>query len=350
MTTKLEQIVAIDLGNGTTSYIAGNDSRGTYASLVAPFSGSKAAEGFNRSIFKLSSGKQFLVGDDCREEGASTRSTDSSYYKSTAVQVLFIKALRDIGIKNPFIVTGLPTEFYDSHRQEFEKSLRQWAQEEGFQPAGVMVLPQYVGALFDPDLLDENGEQIPPGLIAKGKFGVIDIGHGTTDAGQIVDGKGSQHRFGMSKGVSDFHKELLRVLTTQEPFPGPAAKKAARLPSEFVLDKQTTEHTMDTWLRQGYIPWRGDQLDIYAITQPLRMKFGNEILSVVIKEIWGTTDLLTGMIAAGGGMKILGRDILKQHIHTKIYMAQDPSLSIVRGYFRYAKTQIVVAKPGAAKS
>ena len=104
--TKLDQVVAIDLGNGTTSFIAGNGTRGSFASLAAPFAGSKAAEGFNRNIFKLKGGQQFLVGDDCREEGAETRSTDSSYYRGTIIQVLFIRALRDAGVKNPFIAVS----------------------------------------------------------------------------------------------------------------------------------------------------------------------------------------------------------------------------------------------------
>jgi hypothetical protein len=341
---KQEQIVAIDLGNGTTSYIAGNGRHGSYSSLVATFNGAKGAEGFNRDIFKLKNGQQYLVGEDCREEGAGSRSTDSSFYKSNEIRVLFIKALRDVGIKNPLIVTGLPTEFYASHKAEFEKSLRAWATEEGFQPAAVVVLFQYAGPLFDPELLDEEGKQIPPALIAKGKFGVIDIGHGTTDAGQIVDGKGSTHRYGFSKGVSDFHKELLAQLANPEQLNSQIGKKANKLPAEFKLDRQTNEHTMDAWMRQGYIPFRGERLDIYEISKPLRVKFAEQILPMVINNVWGTTDLLEGMIVAGGGMKIIGKDILKQHIHTKIYMADDPSLSIVRGFYRYAKTQIVAAK------
>ncbi|HCF2447085.1 TPA: ParM/StbA family protein [Pseudomonas aeruginosa] len=344
--TKLEQVVAIDLGNGTTSFIAGNGVRGSYASLAAPFVGSKAAEGFNRNIFKLKSGQQFLVGDDCREEGAASRSTDSSYYKGTIIQVLFIRALREAGIKNPFIVSGLPTEFFDSQRPEFEKNLRAWAIEEGFQPAGVVVLPQYVGALFDPELLDESGKQVPADLIAHGKFGIIDIGYGTTDVGQIVDGKGSKHKTGKSEGVSNFHKELLKELSAPEKSGLLGGKKSAKLPAGFALDSQTNEYTMDVWMRQGFIPWRGDRLNIYAITQGLRAKFADDILTPVIKDIWGTTDFLAGMIVAGGGMSIIGREILEQHIFCKIYMAADPSLSIVRGYFRYAATQ-VVAKPEA---
>jgi hypothetical protein len=347
--TKLDQVVAIDLGNGTTSFIAGNGIRGSFASLAAPFAGSKAAEGFNRNIFKLKGGQQFLVGDDCREEGAETRSTDSSYYRGTIIQVLFIRALRDAGVKNPFIVSGLPTEFFDSQRSEFEKNLRTWALEEGFQPAGVVVLPQYVGALFDPELLDDAGKQVPADLIAKGKFGVIDIGYGTTDVGQIVDGKGSKHKHGMSKGVSDFHKALFMELSSPDKSALLGSKKGAKLPNGFALDSQTNEYTMDVWMRQRFIPWRGDQLDIYAITQNLRARFADDILTPVIKQIWGSTDFLAGMIVAGGGMKIIGREILEQHIFCKIYMAEDPSLSIVRGYFRYASTQMV-GKPEAAKN
>lgn len=345
MSNKQEQIAVIDLGNGTTSYLGGNGKSGSFSSLVAEFTGSRAAEGFNRELFKLKNGRQYLVGEDCREEGAATRSTDSSFYKSVEIKVLFLKALKDLGIKAPLIVTGLPTEFVATHKQDFEKNLRTWAAEEGFNPSQIVILPQYVGPLFDPELLDEEGKQIPPALIAKGKFGVIDIGHGTTDAGQIVDGKGSQHRFGMSKGVSDFHKELLAHLKTPESMKSAASKKGQKLPQDFKVDKQTNEHTMDAWMRQGHISWRGEKLDIFAISHDLRVKFADQILPQVIDQIWGSTDLLEGMICAGGGMKILGHEILKRYIHCKIYMANDPSMSIVRGYYRYAKTQLVPVRP-----
>lgn len=51
MSMKLEQLVAIDLGNGSTSYKAGNDASGEYPSLVAPYAGSSLGGALSREVF-----------------------------------------------------------------------------------------------------------------------------------------------------------------------------------------------------------------------------------------------------------------------------------------------------------
>ena len=55
----------------------------------------------------------------------------------------------------------------------------------------------------------------------------------------------------------------------------------------------------------------------------------------------GSTDFLEGMILAGGGATVLGMDVFKQYIHCPIFKAPTPELSIVRGFYRFAKTQIL---------
>ncbi|MFU7548339.1 hypothetical protein ACM9NK_30425, partial [Pseudomonas paraeruginosa] len=87
--------------------------------------------------FTTKNGRRYLVGDDCREEGARSRSTDSSFYKSDEIRVLFLKVLKDANIKNPVIATGLPTEFFATHAAEFEADLKKWAREDGYHPEPV---------------------------------------------------------------------------------------------------------------------------------------------------------------------------------------------------------------------
>lgn len=72
MSHSIEQLIAIDLGNGTTSYIAGaGEIRGSFASLVAPAQSNQGlGGGFTRESFKTKFGS-FYIGDDCREDGAA---------------------------------------------------------------------------------------------------------------------------------------------------------------------------------------------------------------------------------------------------------------------------------------
>jgi len=342
MSESIEQLLAIDLGNGYTSYMSGTGEKtGGYASLVTESRSSQGlGNGFSREAFKTKSGS-YYVGDDCREDGAVTRSTDSSFYSSDTIRVLMLRALKEFGHKQPIIVTGLPTEFFHTHRDEFAKDIKRWALEEGYQPAKVQVLPQFVGPWFDPELKDISGKPFDPSSVMKGKWGIIDIGHGTVDAGQFMNGNVSthqDHRYGESSGVSNIHKQLFTSLRDPEALNKSLPAKY-RLPNGFSMERQTTEYTMDIWLRQGYIPWRGEQLPIDQISLPARQSYADDVIPRVVDKLWGTTDFLRGMIFAGGGATVLGHELLKKHVKCPIFAADDPSNSIVRGLRRYYITQ-----------
>ncbi|KKN96187.1 hypothetical protein LCGC14_0171170 [marine sediment metagenome] len=339
-----QSLIAIDLGNGTTSYIAGNGKKGSFSSLSRAFKDTSGLGfGVEKEVFKTRDGKTFLVGESCRVEGAKTRSTDSSFYSSPEMQVIFLKVLHDCGIAHPIIATGLPTEFFQKGAADFEDQLRRWAKGEGFNPKLVKVLPQWAGPWFDDELLDESGQVIDKRLVLQGKFGVIDIGQGTTDCGQFYNGRVSDARHGESKGVSDIHRSIFTTLQSN-----PESLNAARktvLPKEFKLDRQTTEFTIDQWIRQGYIPWRGERLDMQPVSRPARDEFAKDVLPRCIEKVWGSTDFLDGMILAGGGTSVLGLDVFKKYVTCPIYTAKDPSQSSVRGMYRFAKTQLLQPVP-----
>lgn len=337
-----ERLIAIDLGNGTTSYKAGNGKHGSFPSLVAPYKDTTGLGlGGGKDVFTRKDKQSFLIGEGCREQGAVTRSTDSSFYSSDEIHTLLLKVLHDCGISNPIIVTGLPTEFHEKEVKTFEDNIRRWAKGEGYQVQAVKVLPQWAGPWFDELLEDESGKPIPLEIVLKGKWGIIDIGQGTTDVGQFNSGRVSESRHGESKGVSDIHRAVHTMLKT-----GPGAlqaenKKTKLLPPEFVLDKQTTEHNIDQWFREGHITWRGQKLDMKAISAPARQAFAQDVLPRCIEKVWGSTDFLTGIIIAGGGATVLGMDVFKLYINCPIYKAATPELSIVRGFYRFAVTQVL---------
>ena len=59
-----------------------------------------------------------------------------------------------------------------------------------------------------------------------------------------------------------------------------------------------------------------------------------------INEMWGNTDFHTAIIVAGGGATVIGRDILETVITCPLYIPQNPNLSIVRGFYNYAKLKL----------
>lgn len=345
MSISREQILAIDLGNGTTSYMAGNGKEGSFASLVAQADKRTVGnESFGKDVFITKNGQCYVIGDQVREEGAANRSTDSSYYSSEHIRVLFLKVLSLAGIKNPVIVTGLPTEFCSSHKKEFAENLTKWARDEGYHPEGIKILEQFVGPWLDDQLQDVDGNNIDPKLILTGRIGVMDIGQGTIDCGLFNQGKLSDKRYGESKGVSDIHKSVFTSLQDIDRLNASMPKGAQKLPKEFKLDVLTTVYTIDTWMRDEHFMWRGQRFDFEPISRPARQQFASDTLPRAITNVWGNTDFLNAMVCAGGGVSVLGLSILKEYITCPILMARDPSMSIVRGFFRYGTKQMTKTK------
>lgn len=340
--SKEQELIAIDLGNGTTSYKSGSNKMASFSSLVRAYKDTSGlGVGVAKEVFKTKDGSTYLVGESCREEGATTRSTDSSFYASPDIRILFLKVLHDCAIKSPIIVTGLPTEFFASEAKEFEENLRRWAKGEGYSPRLIKVVPQWAGPWFDDELEDEQGKPVPLDVVLRGKFGIIDIGQGTTDVGQFNNGRVSEARHGESKGVSDIHRAIYTQLKSKPEALNPDNKRNSVIPKDFQLDRQTTEYTIDQWIRDGFIPWRGEKLDMSVISHQARNEFAKDVLPRCIEKVWGSTDFLSGMILAGGGATVLGLDVFKTYIKCPIYKAKTPELSIVRGFYRFAKTQLL---------
>ncbi len=341
-----QNLIAIDLGNGTTSYIAGNGKQGSFPSLVTQYKDTSGlGSEFAKEVFRAKDGKTYLVGESCRDANARSRSTDSSFYSSDIIHILLLKVLDECGIKTPIIVTGLPTEFYDQEVKGFEENIIRWAKGEGYQLQNVKVVPQWAGPWFDDQLEDEQGTPIALDRVLSGKWGIIDIGQGTTDIGQFNNGRVSDQRYGESKGVSDIHRSVFTTLKSKPESIVVEGRRNAYLPKEFELDKQTTEHTADQWFRAGFINWRGQKLDMNIIGLPARNEFAKDVLPRCIEKVWGSTDFLDGMIVAGGGATVLGMEVFKQYVHCPMFKARTPELSIVRGFYRFAKTQILPKIP-----
>lgn len=338
----IKQIIALDIGNGHTSYMTETDGINEFPSLVVPYKDAGIGRAMGAEPFKTKSHGEFLVGAQCRDEGAKTRSTDSSYYNSTEFKVALLYALSQVGIKNPVIVTGLPTEFWSKLRHELAANIKQWGREEGYHIEGVIVLPQHAGPFFDPELKDKDGKSVPASKIMKGKIGIIDIGHGTIDCGEFSNGKPStSNHHGESQGVSDIHKQILTILQSPPDSFFTKGKRKGLLPEGFKLPKGANEYIIDQWLRDGgSIPFRGEEWPLEQISEGPRKEYVQTAIRRCINLVWDNTDFHAGFIVAGGGATVIGRELLRQEITCPLYIPKNPNLSIVRGFFRHAKLKL----------
>jgi hypothetical protein len=337
--SKLQKLTAIDLGNGVTDYKAANGKEGSFPSIVVDYSKLDAAAQQFVKPFKLSKGN-YIVGNEAKSLTAESRSTDSSYYSSDAYRVCFLYALSKIGIKDPYLVLGLPTEFFESNRNTLRDNIKKWCKEDGYTPEGIMVLPQHMGPYFDPNLMDIDGNKVTIGQLKEGLVGIVDIGHGTLDLGEFNSGSAGLKHFGESKGISDIHKEVLTILSNPSSLSDQSKKIRSILPKDFEIDSRTNEKTIDTWFRQGYIPYKGSKIDIFDLSLPARNDFSKKYVLRGITEMWGNTKFLSGIILAGGGVEVIGLETLGRHIECTIYKSAEPNMSVVRGFYQAASIRV----------
>jgi len=330
-------IVAIDVGNSHTAVKTATLTE-EFASIVVPIA-TQTDHGQRDDVFTTSFGS-FLVGASYKEEtNVTSRSTDSSYYSSDAYRVAFLYALKKAGVEKPWLTIGLPAEFFERLKEDLRANIKRWASEEGYAVQGVLILSQQTGPFYDDQLIDENGNPVPTGTLLKGKFGVIDIGYGTIDLGEFIDGKPSESKhFGESEGVQKIHKSVFTLL--RHP-PSNLIKKGRNkgvLPEGFSLPSDANVHTIDYWMRDNNaLFYKGEHIDLSPITEPARKAYVNTVVMHGISELWGDTGFHNGMILAGGGAAAIGRDLIKEVVTCPIYVSADPQLSVVRGFYNRAK-------------
>ncbi|MEE8058110.1 MAG: ParM/StbA family protein [Pseudomonadales bacterium] len=337
---KKQQILVLDIGNGRTKGIGGNRYRCDYPSHVLPYTKGSLAESFGAKPFKCSLG-HFIVGDQCVKGKIATKSTDSSFYESDVFRICLLKAVKDSGVKTPYLVTGLPKEHYDRLHTGLEANIRKWCKSEGMSLPGIVIMKQQLALFFDPMIEDQDGNKIPSKILLNGKVGLLDGGYGTTDLGTIIDGIPNEDKeWGESTGVSDIHKKLFAALSN------PAANqiKKSLLPTKFELSPDINEYTMDTWIRQGHIVYCGEKILLKPILSTIVDKFVADVLSRGIKSAWGNTKFMTGVINAGGLANITPRDLLEKYIECPIWTPSEPEMSVVRGYYEYAVAKLTKSK------
>lgn len=327
---KREQIIGIDVGNGQTCYASGNGQTGKFSTLIKRIG--KEDDGYGAvesAAFDCKLGR-FIVGDMCRELGVKPRSIDTSFYESETYKVAFLKALYACEVKNPYLVIGVPIEFFKELSPKVQGMVKSLAQQEGIPLQGVRCLPQQVALFYDASMKSIVGEVKIGNELFTGKVGLLDIGYGTIDAGQFVDGRPDPiHTFGESSGVSEIHKDLFALL--QNPKELIANKKKTGFPADFTLPKQVTVYSMDTFFKYGYIPYKGKEISLGPIVQPLLEQYVDKKIGRVISELWGTTDMMKAIIIGGGGAALLGAELLQRQIHCPILKSGEPDMSVARG-------------------
>lgn len=276
----------------------------------------------------------WLVGDKAVLSGTVQRgSTDTKYYTSEEFQVMFLFALSKLGVKNAAVITGLPQESFKqlkgSHSDNVKSFTGQLLKESSFTISNVITIPQVMGALMSPNLMDVDGNGVD---LSHGKVGIIDIGDGTIDAAEAFDGAPNPAvKYGANKGCSDIHRAILRGFKESK---------------KYDIGNEVTIHLIDRWLKDGEFYYRGERVDINKIdfVKKAKADYLSEI-STAIKETWGSSNTLRYLIISGGGPALLGRELLEKIIPAKqLVIPDNPGEANVAGFLEMLRVQLSAKK------
>lgn len=325
---KPSDVVAFDGGFGVFSAenLAGN--KVSFRSVAI-----KLGEGDKSMANFVDKSGYWLVGDDAVMQGRVGRgSTDTRYYSSDEFRVMTLFALQKLGVKNAAIMTGLPVESFSQLKQSHADNIKGFTKflpkGSEFNIASVSVMPQVMGVLFCPDLVDYQGKPVD---LSKDKVGILDMGDGTMDGGEAYDGKPNpQVKYGVNKGASDIHRDILREFSKSK---------------KYQVGDDVTIHMIDKYLRDGHFYYQGEKVEMSSIkfVTEAKVRFLPEI-ELAIQTMWKTVNTLRYFIANGGTSALLGRDLLERVIPKKqLIIPQDPGNANVRGFLERQR-QLLVAK------
>lgn len=317
--------VAVDVGNGFTIITAGSGKQTRSVSFRSTFI---KVENEKIANYSDKSG-HYIVGDEALKFGTPQRqSTDSAYYRSERFRVLLCFGLKEIGVKNPAVIIGLPVENFDSIKKGLDEHIRHFESYKiGFTFNKIIFAKQPHGALCYPGYHNVGGEKIS--LISsnssKLRVAVVDVGDGTTDCSGYYGGEPIDHEhLGRNFGVSEIHEAVLRHLR-----------------EKYILPAEISTHDIDYHLRNNknmsVKTTSGKHIEV-CLTDLKEYKAALNILLGKIRDgvstIWDSFLKIDYIVIAGGFVNIIDSNQIGSIFDAtreKILTPDDPSKSISEG-------------------
>ena len=269
----------------------------------------------------IKTGAQYLVGAQALHFGqVSKGSIDSSYIESDEYRIQGLYALDKMSVKNAYLVTGLPVEFYADHRRKLESLIEQW-ESSTVKIGKCVAVPQPMGTLVD---VSQDWDGVINLDLTKKRVGIIDIGQGTIDGIEAYDNQIVREKYkGKSEGISRLHEEMLVYM------------------NKSFNEQKHKLHEMDGYLRNNNFYYKGDAINFLEgkNAQEIKKLKKNMIKKVkdLIDEIWpdGTATLFK-LVFTGGGADILREELIKAFPAKQVVIPEEPSMSNARGFSKLA--------------
>ena len=301
----LQPVIALDIGHSAVkcfAYSEGRRERVFFPSVVTPaisISEENAARAAERETILIGNRPYFFGETAVKQGGAEAESGMSEgWITSSTHTILLLGALKKLAAKpipvlpdNAFIVVGLPAKYFAQQKAHYKQLISSFAP-----TAEVIVLPQPMGPYFALQF-DEEGRENTRHDLSKQSWGIIEVGHFTTDFALLKRGEWIQRGSDSSDGA-------FRAVETL------AAKLSERIGSSVTL-LDAGQALVDRTFKDY-----SDILDISAEIEFVKQTFSDDVISAAERILDKQARGLDGIIVAGGGASLVKERLRARYRNT----------------------------------
>ena len=236
-----------------------------------------------------------------------------------------IKRLKHEGLDRSdeaLVVVGLPGKLFSNQKAQLRESLKSV-----FPKGSIVVMPQPLGP-YQTMVFNSNGTESDE-LDKKGdSWGVIEVGHYTTDFCKTVQGRVVESGFGSCQGMSVAAKNLQKILGTK---------------GINITLNAASKAFIETRIK-NYGEWIDVSEEINEAVEPLRQ----EIL-VKARSIFGDdVREMDGVLIAGGGAPLIFDAVKSLWKHARL--CEDSRYAVAEGFARYGAAYQLYKSSASAKA
>lgn len=313
--------IGFDIGHSAVklAYTVGNETRTMiFPSVVIPaFKITDEAES-RRALADtvVVDGQQYFVGDTAVVQGGRNASSclDENWIGKPEYRALMQAAINKLEADGAIdsaamIMMGLPTHLHGRQKDELRT-----LGESLFGPGKeIKVAPQPIGA-YQFNMLGENGRPGASRSFTEESWGVIEIGHFSTDFLLMQKSRWVEHASGACNGMKDAAASLQNILA-----------------DELSITRGLRE--CEQAIREGKIKRMGEIIPIQPQVDKALKGLAQQIIETANKKLEEFVDDVDGIVLAGGGAPVIAEVLCEKWPHVR--MVANPRFAVAEGFRRF---------------
>ncbi len=319
----MNTVIALDVGHSAVKVVADTPSGRhqflfpSVASMAIELSEPGARESAARETVVVD-GKKFFFGQTAVAQGTPDAESGMNENWITAPEYsalvlgafLKLEQMPDrITHEGAIVVVGLPSKFFSQQRPILSAIMKKLAPH-----AKILVLPQPLGP-FNCIQLDADGKESTHHNMSNEAWGVIEIGHYTTDFGVVRSGSWIEKNSGSCPGGHVLVERVVSIIKEQRGYTLPLVEATKAIATGSFKDY-------------------GNQVPIAPFVNEAAAHLITVVMNKANQLLDADARTLDGIVVAGGGASLIFPAVAAKYPHAVI-AAGDPRMTVAEGFCRF---------------